>query len=210
MPKLNNKYVLVVDDDAAYLSALKLSMRTCGFNRVVGATDGINALDRLQDLSFDLIISDWNMSPMDGLELLREVREDPATAKIPFILMTADLSETAWREAIKLDATEFLIKPFPLASLRIACHLCLGMSGIAETNLQSLRERVERERGRPPARGSQPVSRLTDESGRFKQAEDELGVEHETLASHAASLPKGVCAEWLDKLMRLIVRAGRQ
>lgn len=119
-----DRCALVVDDDPEYLSVLKLCMRTCGFVRVYTATDGSDALEYLDNVSFDIILSDWNMMPMDGLELLRVVRKKTSIATIPFIIMTASLSETAWREAIDLGATEFLIKPFSLSCLRSACHSC--------------------------------------------------------------------------------------
>lgn len=126
MPKSRDSYVLAVDDDAAYLSVLKLCMRTCGFNKIYTATDAASALEHIERIQFDLILSDYNMSPTDGLELLRIIRECPSTAKTPFILMSANLSERAWHEAIDLGVTEFLVKPFSLGSLRFACAACRG------------------------------------------------------------------------------------
>lgn len=97
---------------------------------------------------FDLIISDWNMEPMNGLELLREIRKQPSTRYTPFILITASLSEEAWKGAIKLDATEFLLKPVQLNTLRAACKLCLSLNESNPPNVISLRERL-RQRQRP-------------------------------------------------------------
>jgi CheY-like chemotaxis protein len=126
MSSPRDRYVLAVDDDPAYLSVLKLSMRTCGFSKIYAAADGTAALDLLECTRFSLIISDLNMFPMDGLELLRAVKKNPLTSRIPFILMSANLSEEAWREAIGLGATEFLVKPFTLSTLRHACFAAHG------------------------------------------------------------------------------------
>ena len=84
--------------------------------------------------------------PMDGLELLREVRKMPSAAKTPFILMTASLSEFAWREAIDCGATDFLIKPFSLSSLRSACYFCCHPTEFEGTNNVPLRERMKQKR----------------------------------------------------------------
>jgi two-component system chemotaxis response regulator CheY len=153
MSEVLDRSVLAVDDDPAYLSVLKLCMRTCGFRSIHTANDGLSALEYLDERRVDLIISDWNMAPMDGLELLRIVRGTPALAGTPFVLMTASLSETAWREAIELGVDDFLLKPFSLTSLRAACHLAcrstdFGVSG-APSRMRTRQRLLESRRVHP-------------------------------------------------------------
>ena len=127
MRDMQSKYALLVDDDPQFLTTARLMLGICGFRHVKIAEDGNIALEYLLESRFDLILSDWNMGVMDGVELLRRTRQLPGTANTPFILATASLTETAWRGAIQHGASEFLVKPFSLSDLRAACHLCLGM-----------------------------------------------------------------------------------
>ena len=140
------EYALVVDDDTSFLATLGLMLRLCGFKHIVTAGDGTAALEHLGEWRFDLIVSDWNMPLMDGVELLRRVRRHPPTARTPFILMTASLTEYAWRGAIEHGATEFLLKPFALDALRSACELCLGLNKHAGSNIIPLAERLRQRR----------------------------------------------------------------
>ncbi|MCC2097829.1 MAG: response regulator [Hyphomicrobiales bacterium] len=103
---------------------MKLMMRMCGFSHIVAATNGAEAIEHLKEWRFDIILSDWNMTPMDGLDLLRALRAMPGVGNTPFVLLTASLSETAWRGAIDLGATDFLLKPIQLNELRTSCSLC--------------------------------------------------------------------------------------
>jgi CheY-like chemotaxis protein len=143
MSLASNSFALVVDDDPSFLGSLKLMLRCCGFPHIVTAEGGLTALDHLNDWRFDLIVSDWNMDRMDGIELLRRVRHNPLTEKTPFILVTASLTETAWRQAIEFGATEFIVKPFTLASLRSACHLCLALRAFEGSNIVPLKQRLQ-------------------------------------------------------------------
>lgn len=175
MSSARERFVLAVDDDPAYRSILKLCMRICGFSSVQTASDGREALDYLDYMPFDLIISDWNMTPMDGLELLREVRNTPATAKIPFILMTASLSEFAWREAIDCGATEFLIKPFSLSSLRSACSFSCRVTEVDGTNIVPLRDRMKSQRWEHHSVNSPLTENASfDETGRFRNLKPQV------------------------------------
>jgi CheY-like chemotaxis protein len=138
----------VVDDDRSFLATLRLMLRLCGFQNIVTAGDGTAALEHLGEWRFDLIVSDWNMPLMDGVDLLRRVRRHPPTARTPFILMTASLTEYAWRGAIEHGATEFLLKPFTLDALRSACDLCLGLDMDEGSNIIPLGERLRQRRYR--------------------------------------------------------------
>lgn len=95
MPFEPSAFALVVDDDPEFLIAMKLMMRMCGFSHIVAATNGAEAIEHLKEWRFDIILSDWNMTPMDGLDLLRALRAMPGVGNTPFVLLTASLSETA-------------------------------------------------------------------------------------------------------------------
>ena len=85
-----NMHILIVDDYNTMLRILRNLLRQLDFLNVEEATDGEQALSVLRRTPFDLIISDWNMQPMTGLDLLRQVRGDDKLRRIPFIMVTAE------------------------------------------------------------------------------------------------------------------------
>ncbi|MFN3890452.1 MAG: PleD family two-component system response regulator [Beijerinckiaceae bacterium] len=131
------RLALAVDDDRNFLQSMRMMLRVGGFDETLGASDVEEALALLDRRDVDIIVSDWNMDPYDGLYLLRAVRADPANRHIPFILVTASLSEQAWRSAIELGATDFLVKPFSIDQLHESVDLCfaLGERRIAAGNV---------------------------------------------------------------------------
>ena len=122
------KLALAVDDDRMVLQSMSMMLRVGGFSEVMGASDVDAALALLARHPVELIVSDWNMDPLDGLEFLRRVRANPKTKHIPFILVTASLSEEAWRGAIELGATDFLVKPFTIDQLHASMDICLNLA----------------------------------------------------------------------------------
>lgn len=145
------RYALAIDDDADFRTSLKLMLRMCGFHHVETAADGQAGLELLRTWRFDLVVCDWNMDPMDGIEVLKAVRSQPMLAEVPFMLVTASLSEAAWQGAIEFGATEFLVKPFSLETLRTACQLCLKLGEERRDtgeNVISLKERLQARRFR--------------------------------------------------------------
>ena len=122
------KLALAVDDDRMFLQSMRMMLRVGGFAEVMGASDVDAALAILARHPVELIVSDWNMDPLDGLEFLRRVRANPKTRHIPFILVTASLSEEAWRGAIELGATDFLVKPFTIDQLHASMDICLSLA----------------------------------------------------------------------------------
>lgn len=122
------RLALAVEDDRSFLQSMRMMLRVGGFAETEGAGDVEEALAILERRSVDLIVSDWNMDPYDGLHLLRAVRRNAATRDIPFILVTASLSEEAWRRAIELGATDFLVKPFSIDQLHESVDLCLSLT----------------------------------------------------------------------------------
>ncbi len=119
---------LAVDDDGAFRECMRMMLRVGGFSETIGAGDVEEALAVIAGRPVDLIVSDWNMAPYDGLDFLRAVRAHPLTQDIPFVLVTASLSEDAWRGAIELGATDFLVKPFAIAQLHESADLCLTLT----------------------------------------------------------------------------------
>lgn len=109
---------LVVEDDSSFREVVAFMLRRMGFKRVVMASDVEMAWDFLTRTQFDIVLSDWNMEPTMGIDLLRSVRADHALAKMPFVLMTANLSLDYWHMAIEAGASDFLCKPFNLRQLQ--------------------------------------------------------------------------------------------
>ncbi|HEV7636286.1 MAG TPA: response regulator, partial [Bradyrhizobium sp.] len=89
-----------------------------GFNDVDDAADGSAALARMRDRKYGLVISDWNMEPMSGYDLLKEVRADPALAATPFIMVTAESKTENVIAAKKAGVNNYIVKPFNAATLK--------------------------------------------------------------------------------------------
>jgi two-component system chemotaxis response regulator CheY len=107
-----NMRVLVVDDMQAMIKVVIKILNSLGINNISTANDGKEALELLDSSSFDLIISDWNMPNINGLELLKTVRADEKLKHIPFIMLTAESQKEHFLEAIKAKVTSYISKPF--------------------------------------------------------------------------------------------------
>ena len=81
--------ILVVDDYNTMIRIIRNLLKQLGFENIDDASDGSAALDKMRGKKYGLVISDWNMEPMNGYDLLREVRADPNLATTPFIMITA-------------------------------------------------------------------------------------------------------------------------
>jgi len=103
--------LLVVDDSASMRRVLRQVLAGLGFSQVDEAGDGVQALERLEASSYDLLITDWYMPYMTGLELLRAVRARPALELLPVLLVTGHVSRDHAFEAEQAGATGFLQKP---------------------------------------------------------------------------------------------------
>ena len=82
--------VLVVDDYKTMIRIIKNLLKQIGFTDIDDAADGTEALGKLREKEYGLVISDWNMEPMTGYELLKQVRADDALTHLPFIMVTAE------------------------------------------------------------------------------------------------------------------------
>jgi two-component system chemotaxis response regulator CheY len=111
--------ILIVDDYSRMLRIIRGLLRQLGYEQVEEAADGTSALVKLREKPFSLVISDWNMEPMSGLELLREVRADPALAALPFIMVTAEARASKIAEAQRAGVSGYIIKPFGAEALNL-------------------------------------------------------------------------------------------
>jgi two-component system, chemotaxis family, chemotaxis protein CheY len=118
MPLDFNMPVLVVDDYSTMLRIIRNFLRQLGFADVDGASDGSAALQMMHERDYGLVISDWNMAPMNGYDLLREVRADGGMSRTPFIMVTADGSRDHEEQAKQAGVSNYMLKPFNAVTLR--------------------------------------------------------------------------------------------
>lgn len=112
MPVDKNMSILIVDDYKTMLRIIRNLLSQLGFNNVDEATDGNMALLKLQEKKYHLIISDWNMEPMSGFELLKKIRADEQTKAIPFIMVTAESKTDNVIAAKEAGVNNYIVKPF--------------------------------------------------------------------------------------------------
>jgi two-component system chemotaxis response regulator CheY len=110
--------VLIVDDYKTMLRIIRNLLKQIDLENVEEATDGTAALAKLRNGSFGLIISDWNMEPMTGLQLLQEVRADPRLKNTPFIMITAESKVENVVAAKAAGVSNYIVKPFNAETLR--------------------------------------------------------------------------------------------
>ena len=110
--------VLVVDDYNTMISIIRNLLKQIGFQDIDDAADGTAALGKMREKRYGLVISDWNMEPMTGYDLLREVRADPNLATTPFIMITAESKTENVIAAKKAGVNNYIVKPFNAATLK--------------------------------------------------------------------------------------------
>lgn len=120
--------ILVVDDIAEMRETLLRLLRALGYNHVREAKNGVEASSLLVDSTFDLVLCDWNMPGKTGLELLQQVRGLPNGAHIPFIMITGESQRERIEAAIAAGVTDYLLKPFAMASLQAKLDQALAAS----------------------------------------------------------------------------------
>ncbi len=128
MAVIESAVVYVIDDDEMHLSMMHFMLRRIGFAHVRMFSEVELAFEEMQVLPPDLIISDWNMDPVDGFQLLKMVRRNVSLTATPFIMVTANTSEYYWRDAIIAGVTEFLPKPLSVETFRRAVMIAVGVS----------------------------------------------------------------------------------
>ena len=121
-----NMNVLVVDDYKTMLRIEENLLKQIGFKNIFQATDGSAALQVLRERNFGLVISDWNMVPMTGLDLLKEVRADVALKATPFIMVTAESKTENVIAAKQAGVNNYIVKPFNAETLKSKIAAVLG------------------------------------------------------------------------------------
>ncbi len=121
-----NMSILIVDDYKTMLRIIRNLLKQLGFNSVDEAIDGSSALTKLRDQDFGLVISDWNMEPMSGLQLLKDVRADVKLKEIPFIMITAESKSENVIAAKEAGVSNYIVKPFNAATLKGKLSTVLG------------------------------------------------------------------------------------
>ena len=113
-----NTPVLIVDDYKTMLRIIRNLLKQLDIENVEEATDGQEALAKLRNGHFGLVISDWNMAPMTGLDLLKEVRADAKLKHTPFIMITAESKTENVIAAKQAGVSNYIVKPFNAETLR--------------------------------------------------------------------------------------------
>ena len=110
--------ILIVDDYNTMVRIIRNLLRQLGFADIDDAPDGAAALAKLRAKKYGLVISDWNMEPMTGYDLLKEVRADPALGSTPFIMVTAESKTENVIAAKKAGVNNYIVKPFNAQTLQ--------------------------------------------------------------------------------------------
>jgi two-component system chemotaxis response regulator CheY len=121
-----NTSVLIVDDYKTMLRIIRNLLKQLEIENVEEATDGQEALQKLRSGQFGLVISDWNMAPMTGLDLLKEVRSDAKLKDTPFIMITAESKTENVVAAKQAGVSNYIVKPFNAETLREKIEKVMG------------------------------------------------------------------------------------
>jgi two-component system, chemotaxis family, chemotaxis protein CheY len=121
-----NMNILIVDDYKTMLRIIENLLKQLGFKNIMQATDGTSALKIIRDGSINLVISDWNMQPMTGLQLLKEVRGDEKLKALPFIMVTAESKTENVVAAKEAGVNNYIVKPFNAETLKQKLSSVIG------------------------------------------------------------------------------------
>ena len=121
-----NMPILIVDDYKTMLRVLRNFLLQLNFGNIAEATDGSIALQKLRQQDFGFVISDWNMEPMTGMQLLREVRADDKLKHLPFIMITAESKSENVIAAKQAGVSNYIVKPFSAETLKSKMTSVLG------------------------------------------------------------------------------------
>jgi two-component system chemotaxis response regulator CheY len=121
-----NMNILIVDDYKTMLRIIRNLLAQLGFNNVEEALDGVTAFQKLKEKAYDLIISDWNMVPITGLELLKKVRADEQLKAVPFVMITAESKPDNVIAAKQAGVNNYIVKPFNADTLKVKLTAVLG------------------------------------------------------------------------------------
>src|SRR5210317_333136 len=119
------KCILIVDDSETVRQVLKLALGNAGY-QVVEAEDGFDALAKLSGAQIDMLITDLNMPNMDGLELIKKVREEGKHRFTPIVMLTTESSEEKKKAGREAGASGWIVKPFKPEQLLKVVKMVLG------------------------------------------------------------------------------------
>ena len=113
------KKVIVVDDSSVMRQIIKNNLKQLGFEQsnLVDAEDGEQALKKITEDAIDLVISDWNMPKMTGIDFLKAVRADGALKELPFLMVTSEADKEKIMEAVQAGVNQYIVKPFNATQL---------------------------------------------------------------------------------------------
>ena len=118
--------ILVVDDYQTMVRIIRNLLRQLGFENVDDAPNGSAAIEKMRGKKYGLVISDWNMEPMTGYELLKQVRSDSSLSKTPFIMVTAESKTENVIAAKKAGVNNYIVKPFNAPTLKSKIEAVFG------------------------------------------------------------------------------------
>ena len=121
-----NMPILIVDDYNTMRRIVKNLLKQLGFDNTDEAADGTEALVKLREKPFSLIVSDWNMAPMTGLDLLKQVRADEKLRNMPFIMITAESKPENVMIAKQAGVSNYIVKPFNAETLKTKLSSVIG------------------------------------------------------------------------------------
>ena len=127
--------ILIVDDYNTMIRIMRNLLRQLGFEHIDEANDGSAALAKMRTRRYGLVISDWNMEPMTGYDLLQEVRSDPGLAQTPFIMVTAESKTENVIAAKKAGVSNYIVKPFNAQTLKTKIDAVFGEKPITSSTL---------------------------------------------------------------------------
>lgn len=110
--------ILIVDDFSTMRRIVKNLLNDLGLTNTQEADDGKTAWPMLESGDFDFVVTDWNMPGMTGIDLLRQIRGNPKTAKLPVLMVTAEAQRNQIIEAAQAGVNGYIIKPFTAATLK--------------------------------------------------------------------------------------------
>ena len=119
--------ILVIDDFKTMRRIVNNLLRQLGFKNIDEAIDGESALSKIAENKYDLIVSDWNMEPMSGFELLQKIRSSETYIKtVPFIMVTAESKPENIIKAKQAGVNNYIVKPFNAETLKTKLTSVLG------------------------------------------------------------------------------------
>jgi two-component system chemotaxis response regulator CheY len=123
--------VLIVDDYNTMVRIIRNLLRQLGFEHIDDASDGTTALAKMENRKYGLVISDWNMEPMTGYDLLQKVRANPEMAETPFIMVTAESKTENVVAAKRAGVSNYIVKPFNAQTLKSKIDSVFGVESTA-------------------------------------------------------------------------------